>query len=99
MSGRTKTVESTDELVLAANDTGVRQIIVSANLDDIPSIRLLPGQRLHSNSEQQFTLTFRENTDGIQLSSENVVGRLRLIVSPTRRAVWNDLSVEDLGTI
>jgi hypothetical protein len=92
MGGPTKTVESTDELVLAASDTGISQIIVSAHLDDIPSIRLLPGQRLHSNSEQQFALTFRENTDGIQLSSENVVGRLRLIVSPKRRAVWNDLS-------
>jgi hypothetical protein len=99
MDGRTKLVNSTDELVLAASDKGVRQIIVSADLDDVPSIKLLPGQSLRSSSEQHPTLTFRENTDGLQLSSANAVSALRLIASAERRAIWNDLSIEDLGGI
>jgi hypothetical protein len=99
MDGRTKLVNSTDELVRAATDKDVRQIIVDADLDDIPSIKLLAGQNLRSNSEQQPTLTFLDNTDGLQLSSGNSVTDLRLIVSPLRRAIWNDSSVEDLGRI
>jgi hypothetical protein len=99
MDGQTKLVNSTRELVLSASDQGVREIIINADLDDVPSIKLLPGQGLRANSGQHPTLTFRENTDGIQLSSENVVSGLRLIASTKRRAVWNDSSVEDLGTI
>jgi hypothetical protein len=99
MDGRTKLVSSTDELVLAASDKGVRQIIISADLDGVPSIKLLPGQSLRSNSEQHTTLTFHENTDGLQLSSDNAVSGLRLIASQEGRAIWNDLSIEDLGRI
>ena len=99
MDGRPKLVNSTDELLLAASDKDVRQIIVSADLDDIPSLKLLPGQSLRSSSEQHPTLTFRENTDGLQLSSDNAVSGVRLIASQERRAIWNDCSVEDLGRI
>jgi hypothetical protein len=99
MDGRTKLVNSTDELLRAAADKDVRQIIVSADLDDVPSMKLLAGQSLRPNSEQHPTLTFRENTDGLQLSSDNAVSGLRLIASPQRRAIWNDCSVEDLGRI
>src|SRR6201997_3282417 len=79
MDGRTKLVNSTDELLRAAADKDVRQIIVCADLDGILSIKLLPGQNLRSNSEHHATLTFRENTDGLQLSSDNAVSGLRLI--------------------
>jgi hypothetical protein len=99
MDGRTKLVKSTDELVLAAIDKDVKQIIIGADLDDVPPIRLQPGQILRSHSEQHSTLTFRENADGLQISSDNFVSGLRLIASTQRSAIWNDCSVEDLGRI
>jgi hypothetical protein len=99
MNRRTKLVNSIEELVLAASDKDVRQIIISADLDDVPPIRLLPGQTLRSDSVHHPTLNFRENADGLQLSSDNAVSGLRVIASTSRRAIWNDDSVEDLGRI
>jgi len=99
MGGRTKLVNSTEELVLATRDKDVRQIIVTADLNDIPSLRLLPGQSLRSSSEQRLILTFRQNTDGLRVSSNNEVGNLVLVASPERRAIWNDRTVENLGSI
>ena len=99
MRGQSKIVKSTEELVVAANDRDVRLIIVGADLDDIPSIRLLPHQCLRSSCEQRATLTFRQNADGLQLSSDNTVTALDLVTSPERRAIWNDCGVDDLGRI
>ena len=99
MRGQSKIVKSIEELVVATNDRDVRLIIVAADLDDIPSIRLLPHQNLRSSYEQRATLTFRENTDGLQLSSDNTVSALDLVTSPERRAIWNDCGVDDLGRI
>jgi hypothetical protein len=98
MCAQTKLVKSTQELVLATNEREIKVIIVGLDLDDIPSIRLLPGQSLRS-IEPRSTLTFRENTDGLQLSSDNAVTGLDLVTSPERRAIWNDRAVEDLGRI
>jgi hypothetical protein len=83
MNRRTKLVNSTDELLRAAAEKDVSQIIINANLDDVPSIKLLAGQSLRSNSEQYLTLTFRENTDGLQLSSDNSVSGLLWVVKTT----------------
>jgi len=99
MDRRTRLVASTDQLVLATRDSHVEQIIVTADLDDIPSLWLRPGQSLHSSSKARPTLTFRESTDGLQVSSNNTIGDLRLVASPERRAIWNDGTVEDLGNI
>jgi hypothetical protein len=99
MDGLTKLVNSTGELILAASDKDVRQIIVSADLDDVPSIKLSAGKQLRSSGVCHPTLTFRENADGLQLSSDNSISGLHLIASPHRRVIWNDSSVEDLETI
>jgi hypothetical protein len=99
MDVQTKLIKSTEDLLLATNSKEVRNIIVGADLNDIPSIRLLPGQSLRSSAEQRATLTFRENADGLQLSSDNAVSALYLVTSPERRAIWNDYSVAGLGTI
>lgn len=82
MDGRPKLVDSTEELVLATSDSHVGQIVVTADLDDVPSLRLLPGQNLSSTSKTRQTLTFREGSDGLQVSSNNTVGDLRLVASP-----------------
>ena len=49
MNRRTNLVNSTGELLRAATDKDVRQIIVNADLDNIPSVKLLAGQKLRSS--------------------------------------------------
>jgi hypothetical protein len=99
MNRTTKLVTSAEELVAATNDMNIRQIIVGSDLSDIPSISLRPGQTLRSDSQRRSTLTFRENADGVQVSSDNAVIALDLVVSPEKRAIWNDCAVNDLGRI
>jgi hypothetical protein len=99
MSAKTKLVKSVDELVPATTDTDIRQIIVGSDLAGVPSISLMPGQILRSDSERRLTLTFHDHVDGLQLSSDNAVIALNLLVSPDNRAIWNDCAVRDLGRI
>jgi hypothetical protein len=92
-------VKSVEELVAATNDEAIGQIIVEADLSDLPSISLMPGQILRSCSEKRSTLAFRKDSDGLRLSSDNAVIALDLFVLPERRAIWNDYEVSDLGMI
>jgi hypothetical protein len=94
-----KTVSTVGELLSAAKDNRVESIVVAADFSDVPGFDLLPGQTIHSAPGQQFTLTFADEIDGIQLSSDNSVLYLDLHVSPNRRAIWNDSSVTTLGRI
>lgn len=99
MTRRAKRVSTVDDLIAAASDKEIREIVVSADLADLPSISLLPGQTLHSDSVALPTVTFRRNVDGVRLSSDNTVAGVHLITSPEKRAIWNDYSAAGLGTI
>jgi hypothetical protein len=99
MNRATKVVKSGEELVAATNDDTIGQIIVESDLPDLPSISLMPGQILRSCSEKRSTLTFRKDSDGLRLSSDNAVIALDLFASPERRAIRNDYEVRDLGTV
>jgi hypothetical protein len=99
MNRTTKLVRSPDELVAATNDGSIGQIVVQSDLADLPSISLMPGQTLRACSEKRSTLMFREDSDGLRLSSDNALIALDLFVSPERRAISNDYEVSDLGTI
>jgi hypothetical protein len=99
MNRTTKLVTSAGELVAATSDNTIGQIILESDLSDLPSIRLMRGQTLRSCSEKRSTLTFRQDSDGLQLSSDNAVIALDVVVSPERRAIWNDYALEDLGTL
>ena len=96
---RSRRVNSADGLSAAANDEEIREIIVTTDLDSIPSTHLLPGQTLRSDSAEVPTLTFRQNVDGVCLSSNNTLAGVDLVTSPEKRAIWNDYSVAGLGTI
>jgi hypothetical protein len=99
MSAKAKIVNSVEELIAATNDNNISQIIVASDLIGVPSISLMPGQIVRSDSERRLTLTFDDNVDGLRLSSDNAVIALNLIVSPEKRAIWNDYTVNDLGRI
>jgi hypothetical protein len=99
MNAKAKLVKSVDELVAATKDNNVSQIVVGSDLSGVPSISLMPGQILRSDSERRLTLTFYDNVDGLRLVSDNAVIALNLVVSPEKRAIWNDCSAADLGRI
>jgi hypothetical protein len=99
MSGsRECKVSSVDALLAALGDAQVRTITVTADVADVPSLRLSPGQALRGG-EAIPTIRFRGGDDGVKLSSDNAVSRLRLVCDGDRRAVFNDTSVPHLGRL
>jgi hypothetical protein len=94
----TKTVSTVDDLVGATADAAVRRIVVDGEISGAPSLRLAPGQQL-AGKRDGATVTFAVGTDGVQLSRDNEVARLRLHADPSRRAVFNDTAIGDLGTL
>jgi hypothetical protein len=99
MQTKTRRVNSVEDLVGAANDNQVREIVLMTNLSEVPPVGLLPGQGLGSDSGETRSLIFREHTDGVRLSSDNRIEGVNIVTSPERRAIWNDYSVGSLGEI
>lgn len=91
-------VATTEELVAASKDRSVMHILVSGSLTDVPSFRLSPGQSLQG-ADDHASLAIAVGSDGLELSSDNQVGRVHLNASPEKRAIFNDTSVATLGRI
>jgi hypothetical protein len=89
-------VATAEELVAAAENTGICRILVRGDLNDAPSIRLSPGQSLQGEGEGS-QITFSAGADGLQLSSDNRVHNIRLHASSDKRAIFNDTAVGSLG--
>jgi len=98
MSAGEKAVNTSDTLVAATKDKNVRQITVSGHLKNVPSVRLSPGQSLRG-TDKNAKIAFADGADGVQLSSDNRIDGLQLEASPTKRAIFNDTTVDSLGRI
>ena len=96
MIGSQHEVATRDELLAVVANSGVRSITVTADLAEMPSFRLSPGQTLLGNEQ---SIRFAASEDGVQLSADNEVAGLGLIADPTRRALFNDISVQGFGRI
>jgi hypothetical protein len=96
---KTRRVNSVEDLVEAAGDNEARDIVLTTDLSEAPPIALLPGQELRSDSGGPRTLTFREHSDGLRLSSNNRIEGVNIVTSPDKRAIWNDYSVGSLGEV
>jgi hypothetical protein len=94
-----KHVSTVAELLSAAKDSRIAAIVLTADLGDVPSFDLLPGQILRAPVGKRFTVTFAQGVDGIRLSSDNSVLSIDLRTSPNKRAIWNDYSVPTLGRV
>jgi hypothetical protein len=94
-----KHVGTVAELLSATGDSRVGTIVLTADLVDVSSFDLLPGQTLRSVSGQQFALAFAPGVDGVRRSSDNSVLSLDLHASSDKRAVWNNYSMPTLGRI
>jgi len=93
-----KVAETVDELIALTQDAKVRLIVVRGNLAKAPSVRLSPGQSLRGDGGQT-RITFADDTDGLQLSSDNRLHNIHLYAAPDKRAIFNDTSVASLGRI
>lgn len=98
MQERETIVTSSEALLAASKDGSVRRILVGASLIGAPPVRLAPGQALRG-ADEGIGITFAAGGDGLQLSSDNAVRGIRLNVSPDKRALFNDTSVDTLGRI
>ena len=99
MNGKTREVSTASELQAAAANSEVQQIIVSAAIAEMPTLRLSPGQMLTGAANGRPALRFAEGTDGVKLSADNQVEGLMLIADRDKRALFNDTSVEQLGRL
>jgi hypothetical protein len=86
------------ELLAAAADASVRIIEIAADVSDLPSFRLWPGQSLRTVGPRP-TLRFAKGQDGLQLSADNQVEGVELSADANRRAIFNDTKIEQLGRL
>jgi len=91
-----RTVSNEEELVAEAVDA--ERIVVQGKITVGRSLRLAPGQRL-AGSGDDATLVFAADVDGVGLTRDNEVVGMRIQAGPDRRAVFNDTTVDALGTI
>ncbi len=91
-------VTTTASLLAATKDSSVKHLVLAADIEELPTVKLLPGQSLRSEGRRR-TLSFSPGSDGLQLSASNLVSNVHLHTSPERRALFNDSSVPDLGRI
>ena len=98
MSSSERMVSTADALVAASKDESIRTLVVSGNVSDVAGFRLSPGQALRG-ADDHASVTFSSDSDGVQLSSDNALSRVRLNTAPDKRAIFNDTGVETLGRI
>ena len=98
MKNQERQIASASELLAAAADTTVAEIVVQSNVTGLPTFRLSPGQTL-KGATSSVTLHFATGGDGVQLSSNNLIESLELQTDVDRRALFNDTKVEHLGRL
>jgi hypothetical protein len=91
-----RTVSNEEDLVAAVADT--KRIVVQGRIALGRALRLGPGQQLAGGTDDA-ALVFATDVDGVQLSRDNEVVGLRIQADPGRRAIFNDTTVDALGTI
>jgi hypothetical protein len=72
--------------------------VISAPIGDVPTLRLSPGQTL-TGAGVQSALRFAAGSDGLQLSTDNLVEGLQLVAAPDKRVIFNDTGVDHLGRL
>ncbi len=91
-------ISNVKELIAAINNSRTQQIMIKNTITDVPSLHLAPGQSL-LGVEEGVTLQFAQGVDGVCMTTDTMLGGIRLEVSPDKRAVFNDTQQENLGTL
>ncbi len=98
MTTQPLSVNNVKELVAAVGNASIQHIMVSKTITDVPSLQLAPGQFL-VGAEEGITLHFIKGVDGVCMTTDTFLGGIKLEVSPEKRAVFNDTTPENLGTL
>ena len=96
MSGIFRIISTVEELVEASQDRTARYLIIRNDLKDVPCIKLLPFQSLSGEFDGK-TLSFTENSDGICLTKSNEIKNLKIVATPTKRAIFQDQEIDAIG--
>ncbi len=89
---------SAAELLAAVADPAVTDIVVTGTIEDVPTLQLPPGCSIRG-AVPDACVRFRQDQDGLRLSTDNQVEQLRLLASPERRVLFNDTAVPGLGRL
>lgn len=95
MSETTRIVLTTADLAEAVKSTENGPIEVRATLEDATSFRLKPGQMLQGVAGA--SIRFKPGSDGVMLTTDNVVENIALHTDATQCALGNDTSVAGFG--
>jgi hypothetical protein len=98
MSHPERQVATASELAAAISDPAAVEILVTADIPQLRTLRLPPGKTLRG-AVPSVTLRFAPDEDGVQLSADNRIENLTLHADPDRRALLNDTQVEGLGRL
>jgi hypothetical protein len=91
-------VTRSSELLAALKSDSAKTLLIDGALKGVPSIRLSPGTQL-ARAGTHASIDFLPGNDGLQITSDNLVQGLTLRTTPDRRAIFNDLEQESLGTL
>ncbi|MBY8863412.1 hypothetical protein K7711_43575 [Nocardia sp. CA2R105] len=92
------TVTNAGELSAAAGNACAHDIGVRGVISSPKAITLAPGQRL-TGTTNDAAIVFPKAVDGVQLSSDNTVSKLRIQADSAQRAIFNDTNASGLGTV
>jgi len=95
---RSTVIRSVADLTAALEMPGMLDLHIEGTLDDVPTLRLRPGQALRAAGDGA-ALKFLSGHDGVRLCCDNAVAGLALWAEPSRRAVFNDETVPNLGRL
>lgn len=98
MTDTQRTVRSAAEFASALADSVVTEIIVVKSIARLKTVRLLPGKRMRGASSDM-RLSFAPGSDGVQLSTDNLVENLELHTDVQRCALYNDTEADALGRL
>jgi hypothetical protein len=91
-------VRSAQELMNALEMPGAVDLHIDGMLDEVPTVRLRPGQMLRAAGAGA-GLRFLPGQDGVRLSRDNALVGLALLADPARRAVFNDDQLPNMGRV
>jgi hypothetical protein len=98
MNTQERKISTASEMLAAAADATVRRLVLVADLTELPTFRLSPGQSLTA-AHPKLELSFAAGQDGLQLSTDNQIEGIGLRTAPGQRALFNDTSVGRLGRL
>ncbi|MGL4293715.1 MAG: hypothetical protein ACRCSQ_09090, partial [Bacteroidales bacterium] len=90
-------INTVEELVAASQDRTARYLILRNDLENVPSINLMPFQSLNGEFDGR-KIVFKSGVDGFCLSKGNELKNLMIEASPDKRAIYQDPEMESLNT-